>query len=509
MRNESNKKDYDLFMNIMSEAPGHFYWKDTKGICRGANNAQAIFLGYNSGKDLIGKKDFDFFSKEQAEFIRKIDKQVMETEKEYSVEEVVDSHAGIKTIFFSRKIPLYDPKTKKVIGIIGTSLDITAQKQSEIAKQEFIMNMAHDLRTPLAGIIGLASIQADSKMAQQEQQQYGAWIHGASEQLLELLNSVIEVTATEHQVEQLKKEPINLIQLAEELKALMQPSLQSKGLQFQIKRDNNLPIIISDHIKLKRLLLNMLSNAVKFTPQGKIGLTITLLAIEGNQAKIEVQISDTGIGIAKDKLDKIFDRFYRAYPSYQGEYKGYGIGLYLVKKTVELLRGEIKVSSEEGKGSCFTLYFNFLIADQNPNKNKTALQEFESAAHSEPGKRKGMVLVAEDNDLVLHAVKNILAGLDYGVVTVTKGKAALEALQTQSFVWALLDIGLPDLSGTEVAQAYRQWEQANNKPHPPLFALTAHSVEQAEEKYKEIGIDYIFNKPFTCEDVQIIEQIIC
>lgn len=499
---------FKILETVLNIIDCHVYWKNKKGNYVWCNKKFANVLGFKDENEIVGKTDFDLYSPELAKIVVNLDNSILSMGKEYQVEEVGLDLERKKAIYLSIKTPFKD-ELGNIEGLIGISINITDRKQSEIAKQEFIMNMAHDLRTPLAGIIGLASIQADSKMAQQEQQQYGAWIHGASEQLLELLNSVIEVTATEHQVEQLKKEPINLIQLAEELKALMQPSLQSKGLQFQIKRDNNLPIIISDHIKLKRLLLNMLSNAVKFTPQGKIGLTITLLAIEGNQAKIEVQISDTGIGIAKDKLDKIFDRFYRAYPSYQGEYKGYGIGLYLVKKTVELLRGEIKVSSEEGKGSCFTLYFNFLIADQNPNKNKTALQEFESAAHSEPGKRKGMVLVAEDNDLVLHAVKNILAGLDYGVVTVTKGKAALEALQTQSFVWALLDIGLPDLSGTEVAQAYRQWEQANNKPRPPLFALTAHSVEQAEEKYKEIGIDYIFNKPFTCEDVQIIEQIIC
>jgi signal transduction histidine kinase/CheY-like chemotaxis protein len=424
---------------------------------------------------------------------------------EYQAEEVGLDLESKKAIYLSIKAPLKD-ELGNIEGLIGISIDITDRKQAEIAKQEFLMNMAHDLRTPLAGIIGLSSIQADSKMEPQEQQEYGQMIQGASEQLLELLNSVIEVTATEHQVEQLKKEPINLSQLSDELQTLMQPSLQSKGLQFRVKCDNNLPSIISDRIKLKRLLLNILSNAVKFTSQGEIGLEINLLAIENDQAKIEIQISDTGIGIAKDKLDKIFDRFYRAYPSYQGEYKGYGIGLYLVKKTVELLNGEIKVSSKEDIGSCFTLYFNFSVADQDPNKNKTALQEFKPVAHSELGKRKGMVLVAEDNELGLHAVKSILVKLGYEVTAATEGNAALHALQTQSFVWALLDIGLPDLSGTEVAQAYRQWEQANNKPHLPLFALTAHAEGTVSEKCKEAGIDYILKKPFTEKDVQVLEK---
>ena len=501
---------YESLLNIIAKAPGHFYWKDKEGVYQGSNDAQAIFLGYKSGKDLIGKTDFDLPWKAQASYLQKIDKQVMETEKEYSVEEIVDSYAGIKTIFFSRKIPLYDPKTKKVIGIIGTSLDITASKQAEIAKQEFLMNMAHDLRTPLAGIIGLSSIQADSKMEPQEQQEYGQMIQGASEQLLELLNSVIEVTATEHQVEQLKKEPIDLNQLSDELQTLMQPSLQSKGLQFQVKVDSILPVIISDRIKLKRLLLNLLSNAVKFTLQGGIGLEINQLSAENNRAKIEIQISDTGIGIAKNNIDKIFERFYRVHPSYEGEYKGYGIGLYLVKKTVELLNGEIKVASEQGKGSCFTLCFNFPLAGTIVDKESSVstLQQPVPTSYLESEKRKGMVLVAEDNDLVLHVVKNILIKLGYEVTAVTEGNAALHALQTQSFVLALLDIGLPNLDGTEVARRYRQWEQENNKPHLPLFALTAHAEKSIKDKCIYVGIDKVLHKPFTEKDIQTIQKFL-
>jgi CheY-like chemotaxis protein len=116
------------------------------------------------------------------------------------------------------------------------------------------------------------------------------------------------------------------------------------------------------------------------------------------------------------------------------------------------------------------------------------------------------VLVAEDNALVLFAVKSILTKLGYEVSAVTEGKAALDALQTQSFVWALLDIGLPDLSGTEVAKRYRQWEKEHNKPRLPLFALTAHAEDKVNKKCKEVGIDYIFNKPFTEKDIQTIEQ---
>lgn len=490
---------YENLLNILAKAPGHIYWKDAQGVYQGSNDAQAIFLGYKTGNDLIGKTDFDLPWKEQAIHLQQIDKQVMQTQKEYCIEEIVNNYKGVKTIFLSRKIPLYDPNNKKVIGIIGISLDITASKQAELAKQQFIMNMAHDLRTPLAGIIGISGIQADQGTSAQDKQ-YGLWILDASRQLLELLNAVLEVISTEHKEDLLTEDRIDLSFLTKELYDLMQPAVIAKNLKFEWILDSNLPFIIGDRIKLKRILLNLLSNAIKFTNEGKISLEINLLAIKNGQAKIEMYISDTGIGIAKDELDKIFDRFYRAHPSYQAVYSGYGIGLFLVKKAVELLNGIIKVTSQEEKGSCFTLVFNFPLAEKPIEPSDETSEQ--SMLQPEANKGIESVLVVEDNTLVLHAVKNILVNLGYEVTAVTEGKVALKILQSQSFAWVLLDIGLPDLEGTEVARLYRQWEQENNKPYLPIFAFTAHAEEKVKEKYKEVGIDHVLHKPFYRKEYQ-------
>ncbi|HEY2567230.1 MAG TPA: ATP-binding protein [Candidatus Aquirickettsiella sp.] len=432
---------YENLLNILAKAPGHIYWKDIKGVYQGSNDAQAIFLGYKTGKDLIGKTDFDLPWKEQAIHLQQIDNQVMKTQKEYCIEEIVSGQKKVKTTFLSRKIPLYDLNTNKVIGIIGTSIDITEGKQAELAKQQFIMNMAHDLRTPLSGIIGLSNIQS-KEGTDAVDRQHGQWIEGAGEQLLELLNSVLEITAAEYQIESIAKDTILFQQFAAELQALMLPAVATKELDFQVKLDAHLPLIITDRIKLKRLVLNLLANAIKFTKKGKVSLEINLLAIEKNQAKIEILISDTGIGIPEDKLDKIFDRFYRAHPSYEAQYTGYGIGLFLVKKSVELLGGEIKVSSEEGKGSCFTVFLTFPFAEEDIEKTVSMSIDLYSEVNKVK-KANETILVAEDNILVLHVVKNLLINLGYDVITVTDGKAALNTLQTQCFHWALLDIGLP------------------------------------------------------------------
>lgn len=515
----------NYFTNIIYSMPNNVYWLDKNCVLRGGNDNLAKQLNLKSGAELIG------LTYEQMAQAANLPTQAFEP---FRITEVEVMKTGVPSIdkeeppikadgkvfyYLSNKTPLRNKKGE-IIGVVGISTNITKLKETESAlqialekakaankaKTEFIMNMSHDLRTPLAGIIGLSRLQVDDATSVQEQQ-YGEWIHSAGEQLLELLNSVLEVTAAEHQIEHVKKENIDLQKFAKELQALMQPAVVAKGLEFQLKLDDHLPIVITDRIKLKRLILNLLSNAVKFTKQGKIGLKINTLMIKNDAAKIQILVTDTGIGIAKDKLDKIFDRFYRAHPSYKAEYTGYGIGLFLVKKATMLLGGEIKVTSEEGNGSCFTLEFNFSLAEENLEQTlPETLQE--SISQPEADKRTASVLVAEDNDLVLYAVKNLLTKLGYKVTAVTEGKAALYALQTQSFAWGLLDIGLPDLSGIEVTRHYREWAQLNNKPYLPLFALTAHAEDEVKKKCKEVDIDDVLHKPFTEKDIQTIQKFL-
>ena len=474
---------------LITQLPINIFLVNTEGYVCWANKNLLNFVNINSLEDVIGMH-ISHWDKCRWDAIQ----EVLKTKQESTTEEFYNG-----TFFSSVRKPVI--QNNKLIGVLGLSIDITEKKQSEIAKQQFIMNMAHDLRTPLAGIIGISGIQADQGTSVQDKQ-YGLWILDASRQLLELLNAVLEVISTEDKEDLLTEDRIDLSLLTKELYDLMQPAVIAKNLKFEWILDSNLPFIISDRIKLKRILLNLLSNAIKFTNEAKISLEINLLAIKNSQAKIEMYISDTGIGIAKDELDKIFDRFYRAHPSYQAVYSGYGIGLFLVKKAVELLNGIIKVTSQEEKGSCFTLVFNFPLAEKPIEPSHETSEQ--SMLQPEANKGIESVLVVEDNTLVLHAVKNILVNLGYEVTAVTEGKVALKILQSQSFAWVLLDIGLPDLEGTEVARLYRQWEKENNKPRLPLFALTAHAIDKIKEECEQVGFDYILSKPFTEKDVQIM-----
>lgn len=521
---QSVRQTVAYYESIIAKMPGHVYWLDEHAFALGGNENVLNMFGFKSVDEFKGLSfekmgEICNWSLETVNSFKKDSLEVLHTgQAKLNIEEPPITNCQGKLIFFlTSRVPILDINNK-VIGVIGISIDITEQKKLEEnlklakikteiadkAKTEFIMNMSHDLRTPLTGIISLASLQVTNGTSVQERQ-YGQWIYSAAEQLLELLNSVLEVTAAEYHIELIAKDTLHLQQFAEELQALMQPVVVAKGLEFQLKLDSRLPSVITDQIKLKRIILNLLSNAVKFTKQGKIGLEITALMIKKDEAKIEIRITDTGIGITKDKLDKIFDRFYRVHPSYQAEYSGYGIGLFLVKKAVKLLGGKIKVTSETDKGSCFSLEFIFPVVHNVIAKVNSEIAHSESV---QLGKVNGAVLVAEDNTLVLFAVKNILTNLGFDVTTVTEGKAALHALQNKSFVWALLDIGLPDLDGTEIVRCYRQWEQKNNKYYLPIFSLTAHIEKDIIDKCKEVGFDYVLKKPFTEKDIQMIKKIL-
>lgn len=485
--------EVNITENLINLLPGNVFVVDPEGYLLWGNQRMLDVLHLKSLDDYIGKH-ISYWDKHSWECCKAIIKSGME---------LVEEEFYQDRYYITNRKPLFSAK-KELVAILGTALDVTEQKSAEVTKQEFLMNMAHDLRTPLAGIIGLSSAM-DGNEPKEKIKEYGCWIQGAGEQLLELLNAVLDTLNTEYRREQVQLKPIYLSQLANELQTLMKPSLEAKQLGFSLKLDKLLPPIMTDRIKLKRLLINLLSNAVKFTQQGKISFEIKLLEVNNQRAKIAMTIADTGIGIAEAKFDKIFDRFYRDHPSYLGVYTGYGLGLCLVKKATELLGGNIQVSSKQGEGSCFSLEFNFPLAK---DKDCILTNDSESSSFQPNINRLGVVLVAEDNALVSYALKAFLTNLGYEVVVVTEGEAALDALQNQTFIWALLDIGLPKLQGTEIVRQYRYWEKQNNKYHLPIFALTAHAQKKIKDQCKQAGFDYVLQKPFTERDFNIIEKFL-
>lgn len=269
---QNDTESYKYLFSVLASTLGHLYWKNTEEIFLGCNDAQAKFLGYKSGKEIIGKTDFDLFPMEQAETLRKINESVIKTKKEYCVEETVNDYLGRETVFFSRKLPLYDSNTKRVIGIIGTSLDITKLKKTQAAlqialekakvsnqaKTEFLENMRHDIRTALSGIVGCAQLIRMQANNPKKVAEYADDLCQSSDALLEFLNKILEsIQVASGEIPLLKKR-FDLHRVLEQVVQLNKPEAHIKHLKLQLEYDRNIPdYLLGDPVRIQRIILEL------------------------------------------------------------------------------------------------------------------------------------------------------------------------------------------------------------------------------------------------------------
>lgn len=384
-----NKNQIHYYLETLASCmPGNFYWKDASGHYLGCNKSLLQTLGFASKEDIIGKTDKDLWP-EQAETLLANDKKVMETGETVYLEETVKFKGKGKRYFTVIKMPLRDDEGK-IIGIAGNSLDITelqqtkkalikAKEKAEAASQAksvFISGMSHDIRTPLSGVIGMSEL-LEKHGDSEKDRSFAHIIHTSSECLLFLLNDILEVVSAD----EVKEENINYVTFdlekrLEHIKELISTTAELKKLKLDFSLDPKLPkYVISDRIKLDRILLNLVSNALKFTTEGCIKVSAKLLNTEADKINIEFSITDTGIGIPTDKIDKIFDRFYRINPPYSNKYEGYGIGLFIVEKYVSLLGGKISVESEFGEGTTFKVILPLKVGTEDDANKQSEKSE--------------------------------------------------------------------------------------------------------------------------------------
>ncbi len=371
MKKNSRSQTQDLskiaLNNMIANMPGHVYWKNKEGVYLGCNNRQAKSLGFSYGSEIIGKTDFDLpWKKEVANLFRENDIRIMESEQTEIVEEKSQVD-GKEAIMLSQKTPLWNNKGE-VVGILGISTDITDRKEFENslrfakeaaeaanqAKTEFLANMRHDIRTPLTGIVGFSEI-LKSESKEPRIKEYADNLVASSKALLNLMNEVLEaVRVSSGEIPMLKRK-FNLANTVEQVMALYQARAKEKELNLSHTLDIKLPqFVIGDKIRVHRVLMELISNALNFTDNGYVTVKVELAKQKDRELVIRMIVSDSGLGIPKDKQQDIYVQFKRLTPSYQGIYKGAGLGLYVVKQFIDELGGEIYVDSEPRKGTCFT-----------------------------------------------------------------------------------------------------------------------------------------------------------
>jgi two-component system, OmpR family, aerobic respiration control sensor histidine kinase ArcB len=538
----------DYYDNVIACMPGNVYWLDKKGLAVGCNKNVLDLFGLTSVQNFKGlsfeqMSEIGKWTQETTTSFEMDTFQVLDTGiPKLNIEEPPIIHPNGKTIFYlTSRVPLFNKKGN-TIGVVGISVDITKRKLMEeatkiakekaesanLAKTEFIANMSHDIRTPLSGIIGMAKMleeQGDSE----KDREYGYVIHASSERLLFLLNDILVVIAVEEaHKEDLKFETFSLQERIQHLYKLMLPNMQSNRIKLIIKIDAALPeYVISDRIKLDRILLNLASNALKFTPQGEIIINVKLLSKKKNAIKIEIEISDTGIGIDQDQLDKIFERFYRASASYESRYEGHGIGLFIVQKYVSLLNGTISVESIPWKGTTFTMMLPMEMGKKEDTKSISE-NHVDSELNSltlklsqvnKPinGKKLGdkyttnkirvKGLLIEDDAVARRVAKSVLQTSGFEIEEADNAEEGFRRVLDEPYDFIITDIGLPGMSGSQFTKLTRSWEEITRHVRIPIIGLTAHG-ECHEAAAKSVGMDALLEKPINKSKVnKIVEHI--
>ena len=473
--------------SFLDASPDLVFYRNEDKEFSGCNRAMELLTG-KSEKQLVHLKPADVYSPEAAAKVIETDEKVFRHNVSLTYEQWLDYPDGRKACFEIRKVPYYD-RVGKRHGLMGFGRDITERKRYQDAlerasrdKTTVISTIRHELRTPLNGIVGLSRILLDTELTA-EQEKYLKTIHVSAVTLGNIFNDIIDMDKMERRKVQLDNQPVDFTSFLADLENLSALQAQQKGLRFNL--DPTLPLphqVITDGTRLRQILWNLISNAVKFTQQGQV--TVRVRYDEGDMLHFEVE--DSGIGIPQDELDKIFAMYYQVKDSHGGKpATGTGIGLAVSRRLAKNMGGDITVTSEQGKGSTFTLTIHA------PSVAEEVDDAFDEDDMPLPALN---VLLVEDIELNVIVARSVLEKLGNSVDVAMTGKAALEMFKPGEYDLVLLDIQLPDMTGLDISRELTK--RYPREDLPPLVALTANVLKDKQE-YLNAGMDDVLSKPLS------------
>jgi PAS domain S-box-containing protein len=382
-------------------------------------------------------------------------------------------------------------------------LDITQQKQAAlelqrtrdaaqtatIAKNEFLANMSHEVRTPLNGIMGVSQLIRTTALSE-EQLDYMNMLDSSARNLLALINDILDISKIEAGSLPLKQTAFSPAKLLREVASIYEKQAEEKGINLEIKLAPDLPTaLIGDQLRLKQVLINLLGNAIKFTSQGGVTVSVSRLSDPPEGFLLCFEVADSGIGMSIETMQKIFNPFTQADASTARLHGGSGLGLAICRRLSELMGGHIRVESFLGHGSRFIVELPFGCYDSQELVVSPELPVPE-AGTLQPLR----ILLVEDQEVNRTFVQRLLERQGHQIIPAVDGLMALELLERDSYDLMLLDIQMPGMGGEEVLARLRQGEQASGT-HLPTIALTAHALAGDKEKLIESGFDGYVAKP--------------
>jgi len=427
---------------------------------------------------------------------------VLDGQAAYGFEHPILSDSGIPRRFLWNLNCLYKQESEDRT-IIAIGQDITELKKVELelrkskeaaekatkAKSEFVANMSHEIRTPMNAVMGMTDLLLDTTL-DSEQRELAYTAHQSAVSLLAIINDILDFSKIEAGKLELSPHRFHFCSIISEVEAIFTVLTEQSEIKFVIEISEQIPkFLYGDPVRLRQILINLVSNAVKFTNSGgSVHLIVAHEKIELGNIWLKFTVRDSGIGIANERREQIFEAFTQADSTFTRVFGGTGLGLTISSQLVQLMGGTMTVNSTLGQGS----EFGFRVRLEIAKDQDTSLQI--TAAEHEPELQSLRVLLAEDNPVNQRVACKLLEKYGHVVEVAENGKRVIEMLNNQHFDVVLMDVQMPVMDGIEATDYIREVESGTDK-HTPIIALTAHAMEGDPEKYLAHGMDGYVSKP--------------
>ncbi len=495
---QQKNKDFK-FQSFLESVPDAMVLIDKSGIMKYVNSQTEVLFGYTK-QQIIGHKIELLLPSRFKESHQKLRHNYLVNPKIRKMGNGMELYAVHKNKSeFPVEISLSNLETEEGLLICASIRDVSSQKSIEKAlneaiiksenavksKQQFLSNMSHEIRTPMNAIIGFTRVILNTELTN-KQREYLTAIKMSGDTLIVLINDILDLAKVDAGKLIFEKTPFKLSVSIKTMLHLFEAKILEKNLKLNVNYDSKIPdVIMGDAVRLHQIIINLVSNAIKFTTEGSITIGVKMLSKNEDTISIEFAVSDTGIGIEKNNIDKIFENFQQAHSQTSRIYGGTGLGLAIVKQLVEAQGGTINVKSEENEGSEFSFVLQF---DKSHGASVLDIDAVELVDYDISGTK---VLVVEDVELNQLLMKTLLDDFGFECEIVANGKIAIEALENNYYDIILMDIQMPIMNGFQATDYIRNVLKLTT----PIIALTADVTTVDLEKCKTFGMNDFIAKP--------------
>ncbi len=514
-RDVTERKLSDLAVKLKEEKYRHIIANmnlgllevDNEELIQFANGSFCQMSGYEIA-DLIGKHASALFTRQEHHPIIAGKSELRKKGISDTYEISVLTRTNEQKWWLISGAPLYND-SGELIGSIGIHLDITDQKmlefelhearaaaeQSARAKETFLANMSHEIRTPMNAILGM-SRQLEKTILNKQQHIYLNTITTATDHLMVVINDILDISKIEAGKMNLERIGFSPTDVVRHILQVMQPKADEKGLELGSSTGPGIsPVLIGDPHRLNQVLLNLASNAIKFTEKGGVTISCATVAREGQNQTVRIRVKDTGIGMDEQFLENVFEKFSQEDRTTARKYGGTGLGMSISKQLVELMGGTILVKSVKGSGTEVILTIPFLVGTD------ADLPEAKNNVINSALLKNQRILLVEDNEMNRMVVTTMMEDYHADITEVTNGEEAVELLRRETFDLVLMDIQMPVMNGFEATEIIRRTLRLDT----PIIALTANAIKGERERCLKLGMNDFVSKPF--EEQELVKTI--